>query len=109
MERIFALLAVSAVDDEAWRAAVAGETMLWRAIRDAPAAPVPPGWDALHRRGAELLALLATAGDGPRTAIDRRDTVLFADAMALLDEAEKRARSAFAAALALADDPEGGG
>lgn len=106
--RVYALLAASAVDDEAWRSALGGETMLWQAIRDSAAVPVPPGWEILHRRNGEVLALLGEAGDGLRTAVAERDTGLLARSMSRLDAAEKKARSAFAAAFALSNDPDRG-
>lgn len=109
VDRVFALLADPAVDDEGWRLAVGGETVLWRALADADSPPAPAGWDVLHRRGADLLDLLVSAGDDLRAAIGRRDGDLFVRSMARLDEAEKASRTVFAAAFALADDSEGGG
>lgn len=75
-------------------------------MRAAPAPPVPGSRAALHARGKELLGLLTAAGDDLGVAIARRDTDLFASAMARLDDAERAARLVFAAAFALIDGPE---
>ena len=106
--RVFALLAESRVGDEAWRAAVAGETALWRALREGVAPRVPSRFAAVHRQGAALLDLLVQAGDGLRAGVERADVELLTRSMETMDEAERSARSYFAAAYQLVEPPNPG-
>ena len=103
VDRVFALLAEATFDDEGWRLAVGGETMLWRAIADAGAPPVPEGWSDLHRRSVALLALLVSAGDDLGAAVGTRDPDLLVRSMETLDEAETTARTVLAEAFRLSD------
>jgi len=91
VEGVFALLAESRVDDEACRAAVAGEMALWRAVRGADSADVPPRFATVHRRGAELLDRLPEVGDGLGVAVERIDAELLVRSMETTDEAERPA------------------
>lgn len=103
IERAYALLAAPRSDHEDWRTAVAAETFLWRAIRDAEAPDVPERFAEVHRRGVALLDGLTGAGDALRTAIEARDVDLLAGAMRQMKDAEKLARSTFAAAYRAMD------
>lgn len=102
-ERVFALLAASRVDDEAWRAAVAGETTLWRALRQSGAPDLPPHFATVHRRSGVLLDRLMATGDELRAAVEWRTPDLLACFVACLDEAKRAVRAVFAAAFQVAD------
>lgn len=108
-EPAFALHAEARVDGEAWRASVVGETALWRALREAEAPGVPARFAAVHRRGEAVLDHLTAEGDGLRAAVRRADVELLVRSMERMDEAERSARSYFAAAYRLLDPPEPGG
>ena len=87
VERAFALLSESRVEDEDWRTSVDAETLLWRAVRDAESPDVPTRFATVHRRGGEMLVLLADAGDALRMAVEQRDPELLGRAMERLDDA----------------------
>jgi len=100
VERVYALLSASRVDDEDWRTSVAGETLLWRATAAFEAPNVPPRFATVHRRSTRLLELLTAAGDSLRAAVERRDPDPLGRSMRRLNDAEKAARARAAANLA---------